>query len=197
VGCFSFYPGKNLGAFGDAGAVVTDDAEIARRVRSMRDHGRTGGSHYEHEFLGMNSRLDALQAAVLLAKLPRLESWAAARRAVAARYRSHLAGGPVRLVADAPGSEHGYHLLVARVPDRDRVRRTLAQAGIETGLHYPVPCHRQAPYRGYAGVDLPVAEQAAGEIVSLPMFPHLATEQVTRVCEQLLECVEAADSDVA
>jgi dTDP-4-amino-4,6-dideoxygalactose transaminase len=197
VGCFSFYPGKSLGAFGDAGAVVTDDAEIARRVRSMRDHGRTGGSHYEHEFPGMNSRMDALQAAVLLAKLPRLESWAAARRAVAARYRTHLARGPVRLVADASGSEHGYHLLVARVPARDRVRRTLAQAGIETGLHYPVPCHRQAPYRGYATVDLPVAEQAAGEIVSLPMFPHLATEQVTRVCERLMECVEAADSDVA
>ena len=197
VGCFSFYPGKNLGAFGDAGAVVTDDAEIARRVRSMHDHGRTGSSHYEHEFLGMNSRMDALQAAVLLAKLPRLESWAAARRAVAGRYRSHLAGGPVRLVAEGSGSEHGYHLLVARVPDRDRVRRTLAQDGIETGLHYPVPCHRQGPYRGYASVDLPVAEQAAGEIVSLPMFPHLATEQVTRVCERLLECVETADSDVA
>jgi dTDP-4-amino-4,6-dideoxygalactose transaminase len=197
VGCFSFYPGKNLGAFGDAGAVVTDDAEIARRVRSMHDHGRTGGSHYEHEFLGMNSRMDALQAAVLLAKLPRLESWAAARRAVAARYRTYLARGPVRLVADASGSEHGYHLLVARVPDRDRVRRTLAQAGIETGLHYPVPCHRQAPYRGYAGVDLPIAEQAAGEIVSLPMFPHLTTEQVTRVCERLLKCVQGADSDVA
>jgi dTDP-4-amino-4,6-dideoxygalactose transaminase len=187
VGCFSFYPGKNLGAFGDAGAVVTDDTEIARRVRSMRDHGRAGGSHHEHEFLGMNSRMDALQAAVLLAKLPRLESWAAARRGVAARYRSHLARGPV----------HAYHLLVAQVPERDRVRRDLARAGIETGLHYPVPCHRQAPYRSYATVDLPVAEQAAGEIVSLPMFPHLATEQVTRVCERLLECVEAADSDVA
>jgi dTDP-4-amino-4,6-dideoxygalactose transaminase len=197
VGCFSFYPGKNLGAFGDAGAIVTDDAEIARRIRSMRDHGRIGGSHYEHEFLGMNSRMDALQAAVLLAKLPRLESWAAARRSVATRYRSHLEEGPVRLVADDTGSEHGYHLLVARVPDRDRVRRALAQAGIETGLHYPVPCHRQAPYRGYASGDLPVAEQAAGEIVSLPMFPHLATEQITRVCDRLLECVEAAGSDVA
>jgi len=197
VGCFSFYPGKNLGAFGDAGAVVTDDAEIARRVRSMRDHGRAAGSHYEHEFLGMNSRMDALQAAVLLAKLPRLESWAAARRGVAARYRSHLARGPVRLVDEAADAVHAYHLLVAQVPERDRVRRDLARAGIETGLHYPVPCHRQAPYRSYATVDLPVAEQAAGEIVSLPMFPHLATEQVTRVCERLLECVEAADSDVA
>ena len=96
-----------------------------------------------------------------------------------------------------PVSEHGYHLLVARVPDRDRVRRELAEAGIETGLHYPVPCHLQAPYRRYAGGDLPVAEQAAGEIVSLPMFPHLPMEQVTGVCGRLLECVEAADSDVA
>jgi dTDP-4-amino-4,6-dideoxygalactose transaminase len=198
VGCFSFYPGKNLGAFGDAGAVVTDDAELARRLRSMREHGRARGSHYEHEFLGMNSRMDALQAAVLLAKLPRLESWTAARRAVATRYRAHLAEGPVRLVDDASGSGHGYHLLVARVPDRERVRRELARAGIETGLHYPVPCHLQAPYRGYADRDLPVAEQAAGEIVSLPMFPHLEAEQITRVCRRLLELVEAeAAPDVA
>ena len=198
VGCFSFYPGKNLGAFGDAGAVVTDDAELARRLRSMRDHGRAVGSHYEHEFVGMNSRTDALQAAVLLVKLPRLESWAAARRAVATRYRAHLTEGPARLVGEAPGARHAYHLLVARVPGRERVRRELARAGIETGLHYPVPCHLLTPYRRYGGAALPVAEQAAGEILSLPMFPQLGAEQVTRVCERLLELVEKeAARDVA
>jgi dTDP-4-amino-4,6-dideoxygalactose transaminase len=198
VGCFSFYPGKNLGAFGDAGAVVTDDAELARRLRSMRDHGRVGGSHCEHEFLGMNSRMDALQAAVLLAKLPRLASWAAARRALATQYRAQLTPGPVRLVSDASGTGHAYHLLVARVPNRERVRRELSRGGIETGLHYPTPCHLQAPYRGYPATPLPVAEQAAGEIISLPMFPHLEAEQVARVCERLLELAKRQeDSDVA
>ncbi len=198
VGCFSFYPGKNLGAFGDAGAVVTDDAELARRIRCTRDHGRAQGSHHEHPFLGTNSRMDALQAAVLSVKLPRLAAWTSARQVRAEQYRTELSGGLVRLVDDASGGGHVYHLFIARVPARDRVRSALGQAGIETGLHYPKPCHLQPPYAGCADGALPVTEQAAGEILSLPMFPHLTAEQVTRVCDQLKQIVVAAvDEDVA
>jgi dTDP-4-amino-4,6-dideoxygalactose transaminase len=197
VGCFSFYPAKNLGAFGDAGAVVTDDADLARRVRCMRDHGRSGGSHYEHRLLGTNSRMDALQAAVLSAKLPRLEAWTTARRVLADLYRTQLADGPVRLVEDHSGGGHGYHLLVARVRSREQVRRRLLHAGIETGLHYPIPCHLQPPYTRFQHGALPVAEEAAGEIVSLPMFPHMTADQVRRVCSELQKIVAAGvDSDV-
>jgi dTDP-4-amino-4,6-dideoxygalactose transaminase len=198
VGCFSFYPAKNLGAFGDAGAVVTDDADLARRVRYMRDHGRPSGSHYEHRLLGTNSRMDALQAAVLSAKLPRLEAWTSARRVLADLYRAQLADGPVRLVEDHSGAGHGYHLLVARVPSREQVRRRLVHAGIETGLHYPIPCHLQPPYTQFGHGALPVAEEAAGEIVSLPMFPHMTADQVRRVCTELQEIVATGvASDVA
>ena len=198
VGCFSFYPSKNLGAVGDAGAVVTDDAELARRIRAMRDHGRSAGSHHGHEFLGMNSRMDAIQAVVLSAKLPHLDAWTAARRALAADYRARLAGGPVRLVETVSDADHAYHLLVARVPDRERVRRRLDEVGIETGLHYPVPCHQQPPYRRYGHGSLPVAEQAADEIVSLPMFPHMTAEQVARVCDELQEILATeSNTDVA
>ena len=198
VGCFSFYPAKNLGALGDAGAVVTDDADLARRVRSMRDHGRSVGSHHDHEFLGTNSRMDALQAAVLSVKLPRLEAWITARRERADQYRAHLGGGPVQLVAEASGTRHAYHLLVARVPAREHLRRRLGQVGIQTGLHYPIPCHLQPPYREYTHPPLPVAEQAAAEIVSLPLFPHLTAEQVTRVCDELSEVLRGeVNRDVA
>jgi dTDP-4-amino-4,6-dideoxygalactose transaminase len=200
VGCFSFYPAKNLGAFGDAGAVVTGDAQLARRLRVLRNHGRTDGSHHEHQALGKNSRLDALQAAVLSAKLPRLDAWVASRRALASRYRAQLDGGPVRLVHEDPDAGHAYHLLVARVPAprRERVRHRLSQVGIETGLHYPVPCHLVLPYRGFDHGPLPVAERTADEIVSLPLFPHMTVEQVDRVCAAVLEMVTAeADTDVA
>ena len=184
VGCFSFYPGKNLGAFGDAGAVVTDDADLAHRVRCLHDHGRAG-SHHLHQFLGTNSRLDALQAVVLSAKLSRLDAWTAARRDLADRYRARLAGGPARLVGVLPGAEHAYHLLVARVPARDRIRDGLTRAGIQTGLHYPVPCHLQPPFARFADRRLPVAEAAAGEVLSLPLFPHMTVEQLHLVCDHL------------
>jgi dTDP-4-amino-4,6-dideoxygalactose transaminase len=198
VGCFSFYPGKNLGAFGDAGAIVTDDADLAAAVRCMRDHGRFAGSHYDHELLGTNSRLDALQAVVLSVKLRRLDAWTTSRRAAAGHYRSRLAGGPVQLVHVADPAAHVYHLMVARVTSRDRIRSGLAELGIETGLHYPTPCHLLAPYRRYAVEPLPVAERAAEEIVSLPMFPHLTSDQVARVCDELQELVDAEEQpDVA
>ena len=198
IGCFSFYPGKNLGAFGDAGAVVTDDADLAAAIRCMRDHGRRAGSHYDHELLGTNSRLDAVQAVVLSAKLPRLDAWTASRRAAAGQYRSRLAGGPVRLVDVVDPAAHVYHLMVARVRSRNRVRRGLAESGIETGLHYPTPCHLLGPYRRYGREPLPVAERTAAEIVSLPMFPHLTETQVARVCDGLQQLLDAEERpDVA
>jgi dTDP-4-amino-4,6-dideoxygalactose transaminase len=182
AGCFSFYPSKNLGAFGDGGAVVTADVALADRIRSLRDHGRSRCSRYHHEFIGNNSRLDALQAAVLDAKLPWLDTWTEARRSIAARYRAALDDGTGRLVAEESGSRGAYHLAVARVPDRAAVRRRLAAAGIETQIHYPVPCHRQAPYRRFATRPLPVAEESANNVLSLPMFPHMGEDRVAHVC---------------
>ena len=192
AGCFSFYPGKNLGAFGDAGAVVTADAALADRVRSLANHGRTGGAaHYEHQFVGTNSRLDTLQAIALTAKLGRNEEWTEARIAFADRYRKELTGSGVRLTEADPLARHVYHLMVVRVPDRARVQAALAAAGIQTGVHYPVPCHLQPPLRRYGTGPLPVCEQAAGEQLSLPLFPHMSRAQVDRVCEVLDEAVSA------
>jgi dTDP-4-amino-4,6-dideoxygalactose transaminase len=196
--CFSFYPAKNLGALGDAGAIVTDDPDLAQSLRSLRDHGRAPGSHHLHQMAGTNSRMDAIQAAVLSVKLRRLDAWTDARRRIAMYYRTRLAGSAVRLVADYPYSRSVYHLLVARVPDRDRVRADLARAGIGTGIHYPTACHEQPPYRQFARGTLPAAEQASREILSLPMYPHLTRAQVTRVCDTLLSLVPAPEHpDVA
>jgi dTDP-4-amino-4,6-dideoxygalactose transaminase len=197
AGCFSFYPGKNLGAFGDAGAVVTNDADLAKLIRTLRDHGRAIGSHYRHELVGTNSRLDALQAVVLTAKLGRLEAWNAARRSIAARYRAAFASGPLRLVEDEPGARGVYHLAVARVPDRARMQQQLTAMGIETGIHYPIPCHRQAAYLRFATGPLPVSEAAAAEVLSLPMFPHLRDDQVARVCDAVHEALTAKEVHIA
>jgi dTDP-4-amino-4,6-dideoxygalactose transaminase len=188
AGCFSFYPGKNLGAFGDAGAVVTDDEALAERIRSLGNHGRLPGASHVHGLVGRNSRLDALQAAVLSAKLPRLDDWNYARRAAVATYRRLLSPevGRVR-VADDAGSTH--HQYVIRVPDRDGVRALLGRLGIETGVHYPIPCHQQVPYRSFATGRLPVAERAASEILSLPVFPHITERQVAYVSSRLNEIV--------
>ena len=197
AGCFSFYPGKNLGAFGDAGAVVTNDAELAKLIRILRDHGRAPGSHYRHDLVGTNSRLDALQAVVLTAKLARLDAWNEARRSIAERYRAAFSSGPIRLVENEPEARGVYHLAVARVPERDRVQRQLGAQGIETGVHYPIPCHRQAAYQRYATGPLPVSEAAAAEVLSLPMFPHLRDDQVARVCDAVHEVTTAKEVEVA
>jgi dTDP-4-amino-4,6-dideoxygalactose transaminase len=191
--CFSFYPAKNLGAFGDAGAVVTSSPELADEVRSLANHGRSHGhSHYYHDRIGTNSRLDALQAILLSGKLAHLDEWTERRTALASRYRnllggSEFAGTALKLTATAPLAQHVYHLFVVRVAWRDRVRAGLAQRGIQTGVHYPVPCHLQPPLRRFAEHPLPVAEQAAAELLSLPMFPHLTESQVDYVCESLCE----------
>jgi dTDP-4-amino-4,6-dideoxygalactose transaminase len=193
--CFSFYPGKNLGAFGDAGAVVTSHPELADQVRTLANHGRShGSSHYEHDYIGTNSRLDALQAVALLGKLGRLDAWTDRRAELAARYRDRMAGTGVRVPAVSPLARHVYHLFVVRVPERDRVRAELSRRGIQTGIHYPVPCHRQPPLRRFATRPLPVAEQAAAELVSLPMFPHMTDEQVDLVCDHLAEVLAAVPS---
>jgi dTDP-4-amino-4,6-dideoxygalactose transaminase len=188
AGCFSFYPGKNLGAFGDAGAVVTSDARLADRVRSLANHGRTGGSaHYEHRHVGTNSRLDTLQAIALSGKLGRTEDWTEARIKLAAGYRDRLEDTAARLTDVAGPARHVYHLLVARVPERDRVQQLLAARGVQTGVHYPVPCHRQPALRRYARGPLPVCERAAGEQLSLPLFPHMTPAQLDRACDALRE----------
>jgi dTDP-4-amino-4,6-dideoxygalactose transaminase len=197
AGCFSFYPAKNLGAFGDGGAVVTADTELAARLRSLRDHGRSRCDRYHHELVGTTSRLDALQAVVLNAKLPWLDAWTEARRSIAARYRATFGAGPGHLVAELPGSRGVYHLAVALVSDRASVRQRLAEAGIETRLHYPTPCHRQAPYRRFATRPLPVAEESAGQILSLPIFPHMSGGQVARVCDAIRAALEAREPFLA
>jgi dTDP-4-amino-4,6-dideoxygalactose transaminase len=195
VACFSFYPGKNLGAFGDAGAVVTSDPDLADQVRALANHGRMSGSaHYEHVYVGRNSRMDALQAIALSGKLARITAWNDRRQQLATRYREQLIGTPVRLAATNPRAEHVYHLLVARVADRDRVQAELSDRGIQTGVHYPVPCHQQPPLRRFADGPMPVAEQAAAEILSLPIFPHMTPDQVDVVCDALAD-VTAVSTD--
>jgi dTDP-4-amino-4,6-dideoxygalactose transaminase len=195
AGCFSFYPGKNLGAFGDAGAVVTSDPDLADQVRALANHGRMSGSaHYEHVYVGRNSRMDALQAIALSGKLARITAWNDRRQQLATRYREQLIGTPVRLAATDPRAEHVYHLLVARVADRDRVQAELSDRGIQTGVHYPVPCHQQPPLRRFADGPMPVAEQAAAEILSLPIFPHMTPGQVDVVCDALAD-VTAVSAD--
>jgi dTDP-4-amino-4,6-dideoxygalactose transaminase len=187
LGCFSFYPTKNLGAFGDAGAVVTDSAELATRVRMLRDHG--GLTADDHDLIGQNSRMDALQAAVLSVKLPYLDGWNERRRALAAAYTERLAAlGPDHIVPPAVTADHNFHLYVTRVPGgrRDALLRHLRANGIGAGVHYPGPIHRTKAFAhlGLAG-SLPVAERLDAEILSLPMHAELSDDDVEYVCEQI------------
>jgi dTDP-4-amino-4,6-dideoxygalactose transaminase len=182
----SFYPGKNLGAYGDAGATLTGSDEVAARMRVLRNHG--SARKYEHEVMGVNSRLDTLQAVVLSAKLRRLAGWNKARRAAAQRYHTLLAGlDEVVRPQTLDGNEHVWHLYVVRVPDRDRVLKELHAAGIGAGIHYPVPIHLTEAFAGlrYAEGAFPVAEHAARELLSLPLFPEITAEQQARVVEAL------------
>jgi dTDP-4-amino-4,6-dideoxygalactose transaminase len=187
----SFYPGKNLGAAGDAGAVTTNSDDIAARVRLLGAHG--SAVKYQHEVIGMNSRLDTVQAVVLNAKLSRLEHWNDRRRAAAAYYTQLLGNRPgVRLPVSAEGNIDVWHLYVVRVSERDRVLGALMDAGIGAGVHYPVPVHLTAAFAhlGYAAGSFPVAEQAAATMLSLPMYPHITTDQQQYVVENLDEVLE-------
>jgi dTDP-4-amino-4,6-dideoxygalactose transaminase len=182
----SFYPGKNLGAYGDGGAVLTESDEVAARVRALGNHGST--VRYQHPELGFNSRLDSLQAVVLSAKLARLPAWNKARAAAAERYSELLAGvAGIRLPATMPGNTHVWHLYVVRFDEgpvrRDAVLAALHAAGVGAGIHYPVPVHLQGAFAGlgHRRGDFPVAERAAESMLSLPLFPHVSEEQIEYV----------------
>lgn len=180
---FSFYPGKNLGALGDGGAVVTADAQLAVRIRQSANHGRAIADRHRHDLRGRNSRLDSLQAAMLSVKLARLDNANRARREAMSRYRQQLPPW-CRPVANQSTAESVHHLAVVRVENRAAVTALLERHGIGWGVHYPVPCHRQPAYHEF-DESLPVAEQAAEQILSLPMSPSITPVQVDRVCEVL------------
>lgn len=184
--CFSFYPGKNLGAYGDAGAVTTNDPEQARMLRVLRDHGSP--SKYQHDVVGTNARLDAIQAGVLRVKLRHLDRWNELRRQHARAYAAALAGSKIVTPEVPAGKEHVFHLFVVRCARRDDLQRFLVERGIATGIHYPVPLHLTGAYRAqsYPGPGShPVSEQLAGEILSLPMFAELTPAQIEQTVAAL------------
>jgi dTDP-4-amino-4,6-dideoxygalactose transaminase len=200
AGCFSFYPGKNLGAMGEGGAVTTDDEEIARRARLLRDHGSE--RKYRHEIVGYNFRMEGIQGAVLNAKLAHLEGWNDLRRAHAARYNELLGalggggGRSLTLPREAEYARHVYHLYVVQTDERDALQKHLAAAGVQTGIHYPVPVHLQPAYSslGYREGDFPEAERQAARVLSLPMFAELTAAQIERVAEATLSFVSSQSS---
>jgi len=187
AGCFSFYPSKNLGAYGDAGLVCTNKPEIAERLRLLRNYGQT--RRYYHATKGFNSRLDELQAALLRVKLHYLENWNTHRRELAKRYNALLQGLPVTLPQEAAWGRHVFHLYVLRVPERDRLCSFLAERGIQTIIHYPVPVHLQEAYRDLNILPgaLPEAEKAAREIVSLPFYPEIREDEIDLVAATIRE----------
>jgi len=203
VGATSFYPTKNLGGCGDGGMVLTDSEEIAERLAILRNHGQAGGQtgRYVSTEAGWNSRLDELQAAVLRVKLRRLDGWLAARGALAARYNARFEKLDGICPVEAPAEcRHAYHLYTVRVPGdgpsnpaarRDHVRRRLAQQEITTGVYYPVPLHLQPLYASLGGKlgDLPVAERAAQEVLSLPLYPEMSVEQLDRVADAVADAL--------
>jgi len=190
VGCFSFYPGKNLGAFGEGGAIITQDEDIAQKIRMIRDHGQR--KKYFHDIEGYNGRLDAIQAGVLRIKLKRLEDWNKLRRKNAAYYNELLSEIPsVILLTEAEFAESVYHLYVILVDDRDGLQNFLYSKDIATGLHYPLPLHLQKAYEhlGYKKGVFPVTEHIADRLLSLPMFPELKPEQIEYVVQSIKEYI--------
>lgn len=182
---YSFYPGKNLGACGEAGALVTDDPAFTARARSLREHG--SATRYYHDEIGYNYRMEGLQGAVLNVKLKHLPAWTAARRQIAHRYHQLLAGTPLRLPLEAPGCESVYHLYVVRHPARERLREHLTSRGVGTALHYPLPLHLQKCFAhlGCRPGDFPVAERAARECLSLPIYPEMTDAQIEWVASAI------------
>lgn len=189
VGCFSFYPTKNLGAFGDAGMATTNDEELGARIAHLRVYASRG--RYVHDDLGYNSRLDEIQAAILRVKLRWLDRWTARRREIAARYRAGLAGLGVGLPVERPDRLHVYHQFVIRVADRDGVQQRMSARGVRTAVYYPLPLHLQPMYRelGYREGDFPEAERASREVLCLPMYPELTDGQVDEVMAAVKACV--------
>jgi dTDP-4-amino-4,6-dideoxygalactose transaminase len=188
AGAFSFYPGKNLGACGEAGAVTTDDARIADKIKMLRDHGQS--KKYYHDVEGYNGRLDTMQAGILHAKLKKLEGWNEKRRALAKQYARLFEGATELVLPHEPSwSKAVYHLYVVRVQNREKLQADLNAGGVGTAIHYPIPLHLQKAYvgLGYKAGDFPVAERLAPEIVSLPMFPQLTFEQARTVAEKVIQ----------
>jgi dTDP-4-amino-4,6-dideoxygalactose transaminase len=184
---FSFYPGKNLGAYGEGGALTTDDADVAALARTLRDHGQT--ERYWHGLVGFNYRMDGFQGAVLRVKLRRLDGWNVRRLELAALYRELLAGANVELPADDPDDEPVHHVLAAWADDRDGVRAALAARGVATSIHYPVPVHLQGAYAtlGLGRGSFPEAERCADRVLSLPFFPEMTDDQVRTAAAALVE----------
>jgi dTDP-4-amino-4,6-dideoxygalactose transaminase len=187
AGCFSFYPGKNLGACGEGGAVTTNDADLAQRIRLWRDHGSS--KRYEHVFPGLNMRMEGIQGGILSVKLKHLDRWNDQRREAAAAYDKALADTDLERPVEMDYGRHVYHLYVIQSDNRDALRQQLSDAGIESGLHYPTPLHLQEAYRflDYRLGDFPVTEKAASRILSLPMYPGIHPEAVERVASELRE----------
>jgi len=191
VATFSFFPGKNLGAYGDAGGIVTNNDEVAKLCRMIGDHGRLG--KYDHGLEGRNSRLDGLQAAILSAKLPHLAQWTEARRRNGAIYSQLLAHLDIQLPTAPAHSKHVYHLYVVQVPEREKIQERLLEKGINTGIHYPIALPLLTAYKhlGHTAEDFPVAARGQGRILSLPMFPELTQEQMQYVADNLAKALRA------
>lgn len=181
MGCFSFYPGKNLGAYGEGGAVITDDPKYAETIRLLRDWGAP--VKYHHKLKGYNYRLEGIQGAILRVKLRYLDRWTAARRGHAAAYAEQLAGGPVKLPEVMSWGEHVFHVYAVRTAERARLQQHLNERGVQSGIHYPIPVHLQEAYAdpAYPAGSFPIAEQVAGEELSLPMYAELSPEQIGEV----------------
>ncbi len=187
AGCFSFYPGKNLGAYGEGGAVTTNDAELAAKIKMLRDHGQA--KKYHHDLIGWNARLDGIQAAILSVKLRHLNQWNELRRQHAQSYAKALStGNGIILPKEAVYGKHVYHVYAVRLKNRDHILKALAETGISCGIHYPVPLHLTRAYAhlGYEAGSFPVAERCAQELLSLPMFPELKSEQIAAVAKELM-----------
>ncbi len=182
---FSFYPGKNLGAFGDAGAVVTKDAALAARVRSIANHGRADGEHVVHPLMGRNSRMDGIQGGVLLAKLAHLDKWNNDRRAAHVRFMDRLSGSVAVPVSEHPEAHSVWHLNVVQVPDRDQVIEAMGARNIDVRIHYPQMCHRHPSLEDQP--ELPVVEASTPRLLSLPMYPTIADDDIDLVCQTLNE----------
>lgn len=194
---FSFYMGKNLGAYGDAGAVTTNSRTVAESLRVLRDHGSR--SKYEHDLMGVNSRLDELQALVLRIKLPHLDQWNRLRRQHAETYDEFLDGSGIVVPTTSADREHVFHLYVIQTEDRDRLRETLSALGISTGIHYPIPIHQQVAAKGLGRVSgkLRVTERLAPRLLSLPMYPELESHQLDRIASSLLRAHAQKESSLA
>ena len=187
AGCFSFYPGKNLGACGEGGAVTTNDSDLAQRIRMWRDHGSR--RKYEHQFSGHNMRMEGLQGGFLAVKLKYLDRWNAQRREVARHYSEVMADAQLSLPVEMSYGRHVYHLYVVQSEDRDTLRQQLTSAGIDTGLHYPIPLHLQEAFRylNYSKGDLPVTERIKDRILSLPMYPGITADSINHVAAEVQE----------